>query len=100
MVYLKQLFDQVLTAGHYRAPFIKMMSFALIGAVNATIDILVFSAAYRLLLIVTTTSLVILSHYTNIWAAKFISIVVGFAVNFSMSHFVIFRALYMSKAVD
>jgi len=43
--------------------------------------------------IVTTTTLVILSHYTNVFGAKFLSIVAGFAVNFSMSHFVIFRPL-------
>lgn len=151
MVVMKRLFDRILTVWQVPAPVIKMMSFASIGAVNAIIDLLVFTAAYRLLalplilsnvmswsvavccsyamnskitfrretkgvlkrkdflrfigsgifgLIITTTSLVILSHYTNIWAAKFISIIVGFAVNFSMSHFVIFRALQMNKAVD
>jgi putative flippase GtrA len=40
-----------------------------------------------------TTTLVILSHHTNIFAAKFLSIIGGFAVNFSMSHFVVFRPL-------
>src|ERR1700712_3172619 len=136
MVDFKMLLDRILAVGRNRAPVIKIMSFALIGAVNAIIDFAVFTAAYRLLaltlilsnvmswsiavccsytmnskitfrretngvltrndflrfvgsgifgLIVTTTSLVILSHYANIWAAKFISIVVGFIVNFSMS---------------
>jgi hypothetical protein len=54
-------------------------------------DILDVNIAQRLG--VATTTLVILSHYTNISAAKFLSMMGGFAVNFSMAHFVIFRPL-------
>jgi hypothetical protein len=43
--------------------------------------------------IVATTTLVILSHYANIFAAKFLSMMGSFAVNFSMAPFVIFRPL-------
>jgi putative flippase GtrA len=42
--------------------------------------------------IIATSVLVILSHYTNIAAAKFASIVLAFGVNFFMSQFVVFRA--------
>ena len=52
-----------------------------------------FAGSGILAVIVATTTLVILSHYTNIFAAKFLSIIGSFAVNFSMAHFVIFRPL-------
>lgn len=39
-----------------------------------------------------TTTLVVLSHFVPVFAAKLLSILVSFAVNFSMSHFVVFRA--------
>jgi len=38
-----------------------------------------------------TTTLVVLSHFMPVLAAKLVSIAVSFAVNFSMSHFVVFR---------
>ncbi len=136
--------DQLAAVWQSRTLVIKLLSFASIGVVNTAIDVLVFTAAYKLLalpliasnvlswlvavsasysmntkltfgretggifrskdflrfagsgmlgVIVTTTTLVILSHYTNVFAAKFLSIIAGFAVNFSMSHFVIFRPL-------
>jgi putative flippase GtrA len=40
---------------------------------------------------VATTVLVLLSGYVSIPLAKLASIVAGFVVNFSMSHFVVFR---------
>jgi putative flippase GtrA len=43
--------------------------------------------------IVATTTLVIISLYTNVFVAKFASILTAFGVNFSMSHFVVFRAV-------
>ena len=50
-----------------------------------------FAASGVLGVIVTTTVLVLLSDYVSIPIAKLASIVAGFAVNFSMSHFVVFR---------
>ena len=141
---MKSFLDQTAAVWQSRALVIKLLSFASIGVVNTAIDVLVFTAAYKLFalpliasnvlswlvavsasyamntkltfgretggifrskdfvrfigsgtvgVIVTTTTLVILSNYINIFAAKFFSITVGFAVNFSMSHFVVFRPL-------
>ena len=42
-------------------------------------------------MIVATSVLVVLTHYVNIPTAKLASIVVGFVVNFSASHFLVFR---------
>lgn len=39
----------------------------------------------------TTVTLVVLSHYVSVLAAKLLSIIVSFVVNFSLSHFVVFR---------
>jgi putative flippase GtrA len=50
-----------------------------------------FAASGVLGVIVATTVLVLLSDYVSIPIAKLASIVAGFAVNFSMSHFVVFR---------
>jgi putative flippase GtrA len=50
-----------------------------------------FAASGVLGVIVTTTALVLLSDYVSIPLAKLASVVAGFAVNFSMSHFVVFR---------
>jgi putative flippase GtrA len=52
-----------------------------------------FAASGVLGVIVATTTLVILSQHTNVFVAKFISILAAFGVNFSMSHFVVFRAV-------
>jgi putative flippase GtrA len=60
------------------------------GAFRAE-DFLRFVGSGFLGVIVTTTTLVIFSHYTNIVAAKLLSLIAGFAVNFSMTHFVVFR---------
>jgi putative flippase GtrA len=56
-----------------------------------------FAASGVLGVIVATTTLVILSQYTNVFAAKFVSILAAFGVNFSMSHFVVFRAVVPSS---
>ena len=143
-VRMKSLLDQIAAAWQRRALVLKLVSFASIGVVNTAIDLLVFTAAYKVLalpliasnvlawsvavtasyamntkltfgretggifgagdwlrfagsgilgVIVTTTALVLFSHYTNMVAAKLLSIMAGFAVNFSMSHFVVFRPL-------
>jgi putative flippase GtrA len=39
----------------------------------------------------TTTTLVVLSNFMPVLAAKLVSILAGFVVNFTMSHFVVFR---------
>ncbi len=39
-----------------------------------------------------TTALVIAAQYLPVWGAKAIAIVVAFTINFSLSHFVVFRA--------
>ena len=41
--------------------------------------------------IANTTTVVIAVHFMPVWAAKAIAILVGFVVNFSLSHFVVFR---------
>jgi putative flippase GtrA len=41
--------------------------------------------------IANTTTVVIAVHFVPVWAAKAIAILVGFVVNFSLSHFVVFR---------
>ena len=143
-VRMRRLLDQIVPVWQGRALVIKLLSFASIGVMNTVIDVLVFTAAYKLLalpliasnvmswfvavsasyamnskvtfgretggilrikdfarfagsgilaVIVATTTLVIVSHYTNIFAAKFLSMMGSFAVNFSMAHFVIFRPL-------
>lgn len=51
-----------------------------------------FIASGALGMIATTTALVVLSLYVHVMAAKLASILVGFAVNFTMSNLVVFRA--------
>jgi putative flippase GtrA len=46
--------------------------------------------------IVSTTILVALSRYTDVPTAKLASIIAGFGLNFSMSHFVVFRRAKMN----
>jgi putative flippase GtrA len=41
--------------------------------------------------IANTTTVVIAALFVPVWAAKLIAILVGFVVNFSLSHFVVFR---------
>ncbi|MGY8667167.1 GtrA family protein [Bradyrhizobium sp. UFLA05-109] len=50
-----------------------------------------FAASGIFGLVVATTTLVVLSRYMNVPIAKLISIVAAFGVNFSVSHFVVFR---------
>jgi len=40
----------------------------------------------------TTTTIVLAANYIPVWAAKALAILVSFAVNFSLTHFVVFRA--------
>ena len=42
--------------------------------------------------IANTITVVIAAQFMPVWAAKLIAIVVGFVVNFSLSHFVVFRS--------
>lgn len=67
------------------------------GRVLRRRDYLSFVASGVLGVIATTVTLVVLSHYMQVLIAKLISILVGFAVNFTMSNFVVFRA---RKPVD
>lgn len=61
------------------------------GRVLKRQDYLRFVASGTLGVFATTTTLVLLSNYVPVIAAKLLSILVGFAVNFAMSHFVVFR---------
>ena len=54
-------------------------------------DYLKFVASGILCVCAATTTLVVLSFYIPVLAAMLASIVVSFAANFSMSHFVVFR---------
>jgi len=40
---------------------------------------------------VSTTTLVVAAMFVPVWAAKILAIFVGFVVNFSLTHFVVFR---------
>jgi putative flippase GtrA len=62
------------------------------GRVLRRKDYFTFVASGILGVIATTTTLVVLSLYLHVMAAKLISILAGFAVNFAMSNFVVFRA--------
>ena len=42
--------------------------------------------------VATTTTVVIAANFMPVWAAKGVAILVSFAVNFSITHFVVFRA--------
>jgi putative flippase GtrA len=50
-----------------------------------------FAASGIFGLVVATTALVLLSRYVNVPVAKLTSILAAFGVNFSVSHFVVFR---------
>lgn len=41
--------------------------------------------------IANTTAVLVAVQFVEVWAAKLIAILVGFVVNFSLSHFVVFR---------
>jgi putative flippase GtrA len=55
-------------------------------------DYLTFVASGVLGVIVATTVLVALSYFMPVLVAKLASILAGFVVNFTMAHFVVFRA--------
>lgn len=61
------------------------------GRILRRSDYLSFAASGILGLIATTTTLVIFSSYVPVFIAKLVSILVGFIINFTMSHFVVFR---------
>jgi putative flippase GtrA len=42
--------------------------------------------------VATTTTVVLAANYMPVWAAKGVAILVSFVVNFSITHFVVFRA--------
>jgi putative flippase GtrA len=50
-----------------------------------------FVASGILGVIAATTALVVLSYFMPVFAAKLSSVLVGFVVNFTMAHFVVFR---------
>lgn len=62
------------------------------GRVFRRKDYFSFVASGILGVIATTTTLVVLSLYVQVMVAKLVSILTGFAVNFAMTNFVVFRA--------
>ena len=48
--------------------------------------------------IANTTTVVVAAKFMPVWAAKAIAILVSFVVNFSLSHFVVFRAEEAQRA--
>lgn len=62
------------------------------GRVFTLKNYLSFAASGILGVIVTTATLVVLSHYIPVLMAKIVSTFSGFVVNFAMAHFVVFRA--------
>lgn len=61
------------------------------GRVLRRKDYVSFVASGILGVIATTTTLVVLSNFMPVIGAKLMSILAGFVVNFTMSHFVVFR---------
>jgi putative flippase GtrA len=61
------------------------------GRVLRRRDYASFVASGVLGVVATTTTLVVLSQVMPVYAAKLVSIAAGFVVNFTMSHFVVFR---------
>ncbi|QDM19571.1 GtrA family protein [Tardiphaga sp. vice352] len=61
------------------------------GRVLRRKDYFSFVASGILGMIATTTTLVVLSNFMPVIYAKLLSILVSFVVNFTMSHFVVFR---------
>ncbi|MDB5502447.1 MAG: GtrA-like protein [Tardiphaga sp.] len=61
------------------------------GRVLRRKDYFSFVASGVLGVIVTTTTLVVLSNFMPVLVAKLVAILASFAVNFTMSHFVVFR---------
>lgn len=61
------------------------------GRVLRRKDYFSFVASGILGVVATTTTLVVLSLYVQVMTAKLASILAGFAVNFAMSNFVVFR---------
>ena len=53
---------------------------------------LAFAASGMLGVIANTATLVLVAQFLPVWTAKVCAILVSFVVNFSMSHFVVFRA--------
>ena len=139
---LDRLFRRLVQAWRTRGVTLKAASFALVGVVNAFIDLGIFLAAYNLLqlplipanvlawlvavsgsyvmnsfitfaaesgrqlrwraygafvasgvagVITNTAILVVASYWLPVLAAKLLAIAVSFVVNFSLSHFVVFR---------
>jgi putative flippase GtrA len=61
------------------------------GRVLRRKDYFNFAASGMLGVIATTATLVMLSHFMAVILAKLASILAGFVVNFTMTHFVVFR---------
>jgi putative flippase GtrA len=165
MASLQIIADRIVAAWHARAVSLKMLSFGLVGVINAAVDYGVFFLALTVLtssnesvelatavaqacncltpdkwilipanliawfvavsgsyvmnsyttfaiesgrklrwrdygkfaasgvagVIANTTTVVVAVQFVPVWAAKLIAILVGFVVNFSLSHFVVFR---------
>ena len=147
----RRLVDRIVAAWHERAVLLKAISFALVGAINTTVDAVVFflalwamvgspnrASAANLIVanvfswsvaitnsyvmnsfvtfaaesgrqlrlksyatfvaggilgaIGNTTALVMVAQFAPVLVAKACAILVSFVLNFSMSHFVVFRA--------
>jgi putative flippase GtrA len=51
-------------------------------------------------LVAGTTALLVAAIFLNVWAAKLIAVALNFAVNFSLSHLVIFRQAKVSNSAS
>ncbi|HEY9216174.1 MAG TPA: GtrA family protein [Ancylobacter sp.] len=70
------------------------------GRVLRRKDYFSFVASGVLGVVATTTTLVMLSNFMPVIAAKLCSILTGFVVNFTMSHFVVFRPKMAAMPTD
>jgi len=70
------------------------------GRVLRRRDYLTFVASGVAGMVASTATLFLLSYVVNLLVAKLVSIGVSFVVNFSLSHFVVFKAKKPSVSVD
>lgn len=68
------------------------------GRVLRRRDYLTFVASGVAGMVASTATLFLLSYFVDLLVAKLVSIAVSFVVNFSLSHFVVFRARPREKA--
>src|SRR6267378_4395042 len=103
---LENLRVRIAQSWQRRAITLKAASFATVGLINTAVDAAIFFlllafvtpslavanvSAWFVAVAATTTTVVIAANYMPVWTAKGLAILVSFAVNFTITHFVLFR---------